>query len=248
MKQFGIRNYDTNMTLKISADIDDTTKEELRPALPKDALVFVNAFGYSGHSRYLSYLDSTLSNDKLKSHIFDLNETDLSFEKLTKMLTDKPLTSVSALSAAFPDYEFQTIQVSIKKDHLELKPDVAPVTDSIDFVMYKKDTNFNVYQFIDQLNDYYNDRVLEIEAWTPMDKNNPLGDQDFEDQICLLFECDQNEWLNLDQTNEIEFNKTDFLKYAIEHNQSNIKLDPDPDNWEVVHEVHQTLTMFVAEK
>lgn len=248
MKQFGIRNYDTNMTLKVSADIDDTTKEELRSALPKDALAFVNAFGYSGHSRYLSYLDSTLDNDKLKSHIFDLNETDLSFEKLTKMLTDKPLTSVSALSAAFPDYEFQTIQVSIKKDHLELKPDVAPVTDSIDFVMYKKDTNFNVYQFIDQLNDYYNDRVLEIETWAPIDKNNPLGDQGFEDQICLLFECDQNEWLSLDQTNKIEFNKADFLKYAIEHNQSNIKLDPNPDNWEVVREVHQTLTMFVAEK
>ena len=79
-------------------------------------------------------------------------------------------------------------------------------------------------------------------------KNNPLGDQGFEDQICLLFECDQNEWLNLDQINEIEFNKANFLKYAIEHNQSNIKLDPNLDNWEVVHEVHQTLTMFVAEK
>lgn len=248
MKQFGIRNYDTNMTLKVSADIDNTTKEELRPTLPKDALAFVNAFGYSGHSRYLSYLDSTLSNDELKSHIFDLNETDLSFEKLTKMLTDKPLTNVSALSAAFPDYEFQTIQVSIKKDHLELKPDVAPVTDSIDFVMCKKGADFNVYQFIDQLNDYYNDRVLEIEAWTPIDKNNPLGDQGFEDQICLIFKCDQNKWLNFDQINEIKFNKTDFLKYAIEHNQSNIKFDPNPDNWEVVHEVHQTLTMFVAEK
>lgn len=45
MKQFGIRNYDTNMTLKVSTDTDDTTKEELHPALPKDALVFVNAFG-----------------------------------------------------------------------------------------------------------------------------------------------------------------------------------------------------------
>ena len=244
MKQFGIRNYDTNMTLKISANIDDTTKEELRPALPKDALVFVNTFGYSGHSRYLSYLDSTLDNNDLKSH----NETDLSFEKLTKMLTNKSVTNVLALSAAFPDYEFQTIQVSIKKDHLELKPDVAPITGSIDFVMYKKDADFNVYQFIDQLNDYYNDRVLEIEAWTPMDKNNPLGDQGFEDQICLLFKCDQNEWLSLDQVNEIEFNKTDFLKYAIKHNQSNLELDPNPDNWEVVHEVHQTLTMFVAEK
>lgn len=84
--------------------------------------------------------------------------------------------------------------------------------------MYKKDADFNVYQFIDQLNDYYNDRVLEIEAWTPIDKNNPLGNQGFEDQICLLFECDQNEWLNLDQINEIKFNKADFLKYAIEHN------------------------------
>lgn len=35
MKQFGIRNYDTNMTLKISADIDDTTKEELHPTYQK---------------------------------------------------------------------------------------------------------------------------------------------------------------------------------------------------------------------
>lgn len=57
-----------------------------------------------------------------------------------------------------------------------------------------------------------------------------------------------NERLNFGQTNKIEFNKADFLKYAIEHNQSNIKLDPNPDNWEVVREVHQTLTMFVAEK
>lgn len=248
MKQLGIRNYDTNMTLKVSADIDDTTKEELRPALPKDALAFVNAFGFGGRSRYLAYLDSTLDNDELKSHIFDLNETDLSFEKLTKMLTGKPITSVLALSAALPDYEFQTIRVSIKKDHLELKPDFVSVADGTDFVMYKKDANFNVYQFIDQLNDYYNDRVLSIEAWTPMDKNSPLGNQGFEDQICLLFECDQNEWLNLGQINEIEFNKADFLKYAIKHNQSNIKLDPNPDNWEIVHEVHQTLTMFVAEK
>lgn len=112
MKQFGIRNYDTNMTLKVSADIDDTTKEELHPTLPNDALVFVNAFGYSGHSRYLSYLDSTLDNDELKSHIFDLNETDLSFEKLTKMLTDKPLTNVLALSAAFPDYQLPVTKVT----------------------------------------------------------------------------------------------------------------------------------------
>lgn len=163
MKQFGIRNYDTNMTLKVSADINDTTKEELRPALPKNALVFVNAFDLGGRSHYLSYLDSTLDNDELKSHIFDLNETDLSFEKLTKMLTDKPLTTVLALSTAFPDYEFQTIQVLIKKDHLELKPDMYSL-DGVNFIMYKKGTNFNVYQFIDQLNDYYNDRVLEIEA------------------------------------------------------------------------------------